>query len=969
MSQPSRRVGELSTEQKRALLEQLLREKARYSRRFPLSFAQERLWFLHQLERDAPYYNVPTGVRLSGRLNFLALEQTLTEITRRHEVLRTRFPTFEGQPVQMVSAQKSLTLPMVDLTGLLDSVGEAKTRRLAREVARCSFDLATGPLICIRLLRLGDDEHLAVFNMHHIVSDGWSMNILVHDVAALCAAFLGGKPSPLAELPIQYADFSVWQREWLRGEILDRQLDYWKRQLGSGGPNIELPIDHSRPAIQRYEGTTQFTDLGPAAHDLMKQMSRQEATTLFVTMLAAFRVLLYRYSAQREISVGTPVAGRNRAEIEGIIGFFVNTLVMKSRLDGEMSFKDVLKREKEAALGAFAHQDIPFEKLVVELQPVRSLSYSPLFQVMFSLQFAVSEELRLPGLVLDSYDLELNISKFDLTLSILSGQKLIAGIEYNTDLFEASTITRVLSHFNTLVNSICANPEQRISTMQLMTAAEIQQIVVDWNDTSVEHALDKCVHHLFEAQAGRTPDAVAVVFEDEIVTYSELNRRSNQLGHHLLALGIRPDMLVAVCLDRSLDALVGVLGILKAGGAYLPLDPEYPKDRLAFMIEDAGASILISRSDIAAQHGFGICAVCMDRDAAALSIQRTANLTSEVEARNLAYVIYTSGSTGRPKGVMIAHQNICNRFLWGQAVHPMDTLDAVLQSASLSFDVSVWQMFAPLIAGARLVLSRPGGTKDMRYLIGMIAKHGISIVGFVPSVVDALLDEGLEGRCPLKQVIAGAEPLLSETRDKFLSRLEAKLFNFYGPTEASIDSTSFECKPGGRPGITPIGRPLGNFQTYILDSRLQPVPARVPGQLYVAGAGLGRAYLNRPEQTAERFIPNPYSDQPGSRMYVTGDRARFSPNGVIEFIGRVDEQMKIRGFRIEPGEIEAVLAQHPNVKEAVVQVINREQPGWDGSESHLAEMLSKHREAAEQLVSTIEELSDEQVEHSLSQWT
>lgn len=966
MSQPSKRISDLSTEQKRALLERLLREKARHSRRFPLSFAQERLWFLHQLEPTAPYYNVPIGVRLSGRLNVLALEQALTEITGRHEVLRTRFPTFEGQPVQIVSMRKAVVLPMVDLAELPDNRKETETQRLALEVARCSFDLARGPLIHMSLLKRGEDEHLAVFNMHHIVSDGWSMNILVHDLAALCSAFLFGRPSPLAELPIQYADFSVWQRDWLRGEVLDRQLDYWKLQLGGGGPNIELPADNPRPAIQRYQGATQVADLGRAANERAKQLSRQEATTLFVTMLAAFRVLLYRYSGQREISVGTPVAGRNRAEIEGIIGFFVNTLVMKGAPDPEMCFTDVVKREKEVVLGAFAHQDVPFEKLVVELQPVRSLSYSPLFQVMFSLQFEPPEELSVPGLALDSHEFGLNISKFDLTLSIVSTEDLVAAIEYNTDLFESTTITRMLGHFNILVNTVCGDPQRRISAVQLMTSAEVQQLTVDWNDTGIKYPLDTCVHHLFEAQEERSPDAVAVVFGHEVMTYSELDRRSNQLGHHLLELGIRPEALVAVCLDRSLEVIIGILGILKAGGAYLPLDPEYPRDRLAFMIEDAGASVVITRNDILGEQGFRIRAVCMDR--VELSTQKAVNLTSEVEARNLAYVIYTSGSTGRPKGVMITHQNICNRLLWGQDVHPMNDLDAVLQAASLSFDVSVWQIFAPLSAGARLVVARPGGTKEMVYLIDMIARHHITIGGFVPSVVDALLDEGLEGCAPLRQVIAGGEPLLSETRDKFLSRSKAELLNFYGPTEASVDSTFLECEPGGRSGITPIGRPLGNFQTYILDSRLQPVPARVPGELYIAGAGLGRAYLNRPEQTAERFIPNPYGE-PGSRIYATGDRARYSPDGVIEFIGRVDEQVKIRGFRIEPGEIEAVLAQHPNVKEAVVQVINREHPGLNGSEPQLAETISNHREAAEQLVRMIEELSDEQVELSLSQWT
>ncbi|HEX5733821.1 MAG TPA: amino acid adenylation domain-containing protein [Blastocatellia bacterium] len=973
MSQTSRRTADLSPDEKRALLERLLRKKARESKSFPLSFAQERLWFLNQLEPGSPFYNVPVAVRLTGRLSIPALKQTLNEIVGRHEILRTYFPTADGQPIQVISPARHLALPLVDLSELSEAKRDSEARRLISEESQYGFDLKQGPLLRMNLLRLGGQDHVLILVMHHIISDGWSMGILVREMAFLYEAFLRDDTSPLPELPIQYADFSAWQRQWLQGEVLQQQLSYWKRKLEGAPPVLELPTDRPRPAVQSYRGNIQLLELGRPLSVSLKQLSKQEGVTLFMLMLAAFRVLLYRYSGQQDIAVGTPIAGRNRAEIEGLIGFFVNTLVMRNDIKAERSFKQVIREEKKVVLEAFAHQDVPFERLVLELQPARSLSYTPLFQVMFALEGEPREIMNLPGLTLNSFEPDLRIAKFDLTLSVIDSQDLAIALEYNTDLFDAETIIRMLGHFRNLLEAVAANPEQRISTLPLLAEAERRKLIFDWNDTATDYTRDRCIHELFEAQVECAPEAIAVVFEQQCLTYAELNRRANQLAHYLQEMGVGPESLVGICLERSIEMIVAVVGTLKAGGGYVPLDPDYPRDRLAFIIEDARVSVLITKRGVVPELGQSVAkAVWLDNELEEMAKHKAENPASRVRAQNLAYVIYTSGSTGQPKGVMIAHQGICNRLQWGQQVHPLVESDCILQSTSFSFDVSVLEIIEPLVAGARLIITRPGGARDPAYLVKVIAEQKITVANFVPSMLQALLDEsGIEECKYLKQVVAGGEPMQSEIKDRFFARMNAELYNLYGPTEASVDTTSWRCSPGGKKGIVPIGRPLANVRTYVLHSDLQPAPIGVPGELHVAGIGLARGYLNRPDQTAEKFIPNPFSDEPGARMYKTGDVARYFEDGNIEFISRVDDQVKIRGLRIELGEIEATLAQNPHVKETIVLAVDQKRlrasrhlsPEADeDNQSLISQASSDDPQGVERLLAEIEKLSDSEVE-------
>ena len=973
MSRTSKRTADLSPDEKRALLERLLRKKARESKSFPLSFAQERLWFLNQLEPGSPFYNVPVAVRLTGRLSIPALKQTLNEIVGRHEILRTYFPMADGLPIQVISPAKRLALPLVDLSELSEAERDSEARRLISEESQYGFDLKQGPLLRINLLRLGGQDHVLILVMHHIISDGWSMGILVREMAILYEAFLRDDTSPLPELPIQYADYSAWQRQWLQGEVLQQQLSYWKRKLEGAPPVLELPTDRPRPAVQSYRGDIQLLELGRPLSVSLKQLSKQEGVTLFMLMLAAFRVLLYRYSGQQDIAVGTPIAGRNRAEIEGLIGFFVNTLVMRNEIKAERSFKQVIREEKKVVLEAFAHQDVPFERLVLELQPARSLSYTPLFQVMFALEGEPREIMNLPGLTLNSFEPDLRIAKFDLTLSVIDSQDVAIALEYNTDLFDAATIIRMLGHFRNLLEGIAANPEQRISTLPLLADAERRKLIFDWNDTAIDYTRDRCIHELFEAQVERAPDAIAVVFEQQRLTYAELNRRANQLAHYLQEMGVGPESLVGICLERSIEMIVAVLGTLKAGGAYVPLDPDYPRERLAFIIEDARVSVLITKRGVVPELEQSVAkAVWLDNELEEMAKQKAENPASGVRAQNLAYVIYTSGSTGQPKGVMIAHQGICNRLQWGQQVHPLAESDSVLQATSFSFDVSVLEIFAPLVAGARLIITRPGGARDPAYLVKVMAEHKVTVANFVPSLLQVLLDEpGIDECKYLRQVVAGGEPLQSEIKDRFFARMNAELYNLYGPTEASVDTTSWRCEPGGKQGIVPIGRPLANVRTYILHSDLQPAPIGVPGELHVAGVGLARGYLNRPDQTAEKFIPDPFSDEPGARMYKTGDVARYFEDGNIEFISRVDDQVKIRGFRIELGEIEAALAQYPDVKEAVVLAVDQKRlrasrhrtlQADEDNQSLIRQASSDDPQGVERLLAEIEKLSDSEVE-------
>ncbi|MBA2352668.1 MAG: amino acid adenylation domain-containing protein, partial [Burkholderiales bacterium] len=902
------------TPAQRALLERRLEEKSRTAagdqhiakrngtEPAPLSFAQQRLWFLDQFDPGGSFYNIPLALQLDGVLDIAALRATLSEIVRRHETLRTTFVAKSGEPVQLIHAAAEVPLPVTDLSELPQAERGNEAAKLQSEEAKAPFDLAAGPLIRARLLRLAESSHVLLVTMHHIISDGWSIGILLREIGVLYGDKHAGRPSSLSDLPLQYADFAIWQRASLQGQKLEKQLAYWRTQLAGSPPLSGLASDRPRPAVQNFRGARLSGKLSKSLCEALQQLARREKATLFMVLLAAFQTLLHRYTRSDDIVVGSPIAGRTNAGIEHLIGFFVNTLALRTDLSGNPTFRQLLGRVRDVALGAYAHHDLPFEKLVEELNPERSLSYPPLFQVMFALQNIQRAALEIPGLEINPLPSAGENAKFDLSLSVIeSAESARVIVEYNTDLFDAATATRLLAHYETLLHGISINPEYRLSDLPLLTGPERQQLLVDWNDTETYYPKDRCIHDLFEAQVDRTPDAVAVVFGEQQLSYAELNARANRLAHHLIALGVGPEVLVGLCVERSLEMIVGLLGILKAGGAYLPLDPAYPKERLAFMLEDSKAPVLITESRLdlpehAAQCLFVDQAAVFDRYPAA-------NPETSVGSDHLAYVIYTSGSTGKPKGVMIGQRAISRHAAAMRDYYRMAAGDRVLQFAALSFDVSAEEIFSTLLSGAASVLqteSMPGSLADF---LSFAQRQGLSVIGLPTAYWNTWVDD-LERATALptklRLLIVGNEKVSAERfalwRATFGARV--RLINAYGPTEATITATCYEA--GSAPvdreaAAVPIGRPVANKHIYILDPHLNPTPIGVPGELCIGGTGLARGYLNRPELTAEKFIPNPFSDVPGSRLYRTGDLARYLPDGNIEFLGRIDHQVKIRG--------------------------------------------------------------------------
>ncbi|MFB2973200.1 amino acid adenylation domain-containing protein [Aerosakkonema sp. BLCC-F183] len=885
-------------------------------RELPLSFAQQRLWFLHQLEPDSPAYNLPKTVRLRGKLNIAALEGSLREVMRRHEILRTNFTVKNGKPVQIIDSNTIIELPVIDLQELPETEREAEALRLATIEAQRPFDLANDCLLRCNLVKLDAEDYLLVLTLHHIISDGWSTAVLIREVATLYQSFCNETPSPLPELPIQYADFAVWQQQWSE-EYLENQLTYWKQQLTGDLPILELPSDRPRPTVQTFNGSTRSLQLSPSLSESLKNLSQQQGVTLFMTLLAAFKTLVYRYTGQEDILVGTPIANRDRQEIEQLIGFFVNTLVLRTNLAGNPSFPELLKRVREVALGAYAHQNLPFEKLVDELQPQRDLSHTPLFQVMFVLQNAPTTPLELPGLSLKPLEINSKTAKFDLTLYIEETDTgLLANLEYNTDLFDATTINRMLGHYQRLLSSIVANSHRRLSELSILTAAEQQQLLVEWvaGEQGKIYQPIASIHQLFEAQVERTPDAVAVIFEDTKLSYRELNQRANQLANYLVSSGVKTEVLVGICVERSLEMLIALLAILKAGAAYVPLDPAYPQERIAYILADAQISLLLTQQHLMAQlpkHQAKV--ICLDTEWNSITQESENNLATELTSNNLAYVIYTSGSTGKPKGVQIQHGAVVN-FLNSMRQTPGITeRDILLSVTTITFDIAALELYLPLIVGARVVVASREVASDGIQLLAKITESSVTIMQATSATWRMLLEAGLP-KIPLK-ILCGGEALAHNLSQQLLERCDS-LWNLYGPTETTIWSAVYQVNR--EDGVAYIGSAIANTQIYILDKYLNPVPIGIPGELYIAGDGLARGYINRPELTAEKFIPNPFSSKPGARLYKTGDLARYLPDGNIEFIGRIDYQVKIRGFRIELGEIEAVLSQHPEVQTAVV---------------------------------------------------
>jgi len=887
----------------------------------PLSFAQQRLWFLDQLEPGNPFYNIPIALRLTGSLSMKALEQSLNEMIRRHETLRTTFTVVGDRPMQVIAPSLTMSQPQVDLTSLPKSKREVEIRRLAVEDANHPFDLTLGPLLRVTLIQQAQDTYTWLVNTHHIISDGWSSSIFIREMVMLYQAFANGWPSPLPEPAIQYADFAIWQRQWLQGEILETQLAYWKGQLGGDLSVLELPTDRPRPSIQTFQGAIDSFSLPLALSESLRALSTQEGSTLFMTLLAAFQTLLHRYTNQEDIIVGSPIANRNRLDTKELIGFFVNTLALRTDLSGNPTFQQLLGWVREGTLGAYAHQDLPFERLVEELQPERDMSRSPLFQVMLVLQNTPRSSLMLPGFTLSPLEIDSQVTKFDLTLGIVDAEQGLYGtLGYNTALFDAATAARILAHFETLLESIVADPQQRLADLTLLDQAECQQLLATWNDTLAAYPPDLCLHDLVEARSVQTPDAVAIALEDEQLTYQTLNQKANQLAHHLQGWGVGSETLVGVCVERSLEMIVGILGVLKAGGAYVPLDPAYPQERLAFMLQDAQVKVLLTQEKLLPElPQCQACIVCLDTDWPTIARQNEANPESGISADNPAYVIYTSGSTGRPKGVIVSHRAVCNHLLWRQAAYPLSSADVFPHKASLSFDLSIWEIWGMLTAGVRLVLARPGGQMDAVYLARLVVQENIAIIHFPPVMLRVFLEEPEARHCTsLRRVFCGGEPLTRDIAARFFDRLNASLHHQYGPTEACVVSAVWNCVRHRRYDVIPIGRAIANTQIHILDRHLRPTPVGVPGELHIGGTGLARGYLGQPSLTAERFIPDPFSQQPDARLYKTGDLARYLPDGNIEFLGRLDHQVKMRGFRIELGEIEAVLSQHPAVQGTVV---------------------------------------------------
>jgi amino acid adenylation domain-containing protein len=888
----------------------------------PLSSSQERMWFLYQLAPKSGAYNVAAPLRFTGALNRAALERSVNEMIRRHDSLRTTFRNVDGRPVQIIASASTVKLQELDLRGVPEEQGLETARHLMSVEASRPFDLERGPLLRLLLVQLGEEDQVLLLTMHHIISDQWSLGVIGREMALLYNAFCGELPPPADPLPVQYADFAAWQRQWLQGEVLETQLSYWKKQL-AGLQVLELPTDHARPSVQTFRGAHLSLDFPKSLLEGLRKLSVKEGVTLYMTLLAAFETLLYRYSGQQDIVIGSPIANRNRLATEKVIGTFVNILVLRTDLSGNPTFRELLARVREVALGAFAHQEMPFDKLVEELQPERDLSRSPLVQVLFNLQNAPVREVNLQGLSWTPFEIGAWASQFDIGLSIDTEitQKIV--LVYSTDLYDAATMKRMLGHYLRLLEAIVAGPEVRISQLRLLPEAEQQRSLVEWNNTKRDYPKDKCIHQFFEAQAERAPNAVAVAFEDQQLTYRELNSRANQIAHHLRALGVGPEVVVGICMERSLDMVVGLLAILKAGGAYVPIDPDYPSQRIAFMLEDSKAVVLLTQERLVKrmpEHGAWV--VCVDQKGKAIARQSRKNPFSLTEPNNLAYVIYTSGSTGEPKGVQIPHRALVN-FLESMRREPgLTDRDTMLSVTTISFDIAGLELYLPLMVGGRVVLVSREVASDGAQLIEKLAKSGATVLQATPATWRLLLEAGWQGSDQLK-MLCGGEALCREMANQLLLR-GASLWNLYGPTETTIWSALSKVESGE--GAVCIGRPIANTQIYLLDSNLQSVPIGVPGELHIGGAGLARGYLNRPEVTAKRFISNPFSEEPGTRLFKTGDLARYLPDGSIEFLGRLDHQVKIHGFRIELGEIEAVLRQHPGVRETVA-LAREDMPG------------------------------------------
>ncbi len=909
---------------KRALFERRLREAAASNEAIPrktrtgpspLSSAQQRIWMIDQLTPGTLAYNVPRAMRLRGAIDEDALQRALGAIVARHEILRTVYKVVEGNPAQVVLEAPVLEVRREDLGGLGDAYRAAAVEKLLIEDARRPFDLSRDMMLRATLVRLAEEDHVLLLVLHHIASDGWSKGVLLQELTALYGDFANGRPSSLPALPIQYADFADWQLRRLKRGELQKQVSFWKETLRGAPEVLELPADRARPAVQTYDGAKYVTWFPAELTQALKAMCQREGVSVFQALLAAFQILLGRYTGQSDVVVGTLVSGRCRPETEGLFGCFVNTLAVRGDLSGDPTLREMLGRARASALAAFDNQDVPFESLVAELRVPRDLSRSPLFQVGLTLDPPVRVP-PIPGLIVEPFEVDLGVAKYELGLSISDDPGgLRAKVEYSTALFDELTIAQMVGHFQRLLEAMAADPGQRSSATSLLNESERSRIVHDWNDTAFEYPCDRCVHQRFEVKADQTPDALALKAGDETLTYRQLNNRANQLAHHLRARGVGPEVIVGVALERSAEMVVTLVAILKAGGAYLPLDPNYPRDRLAFMLEDSSASVLITRRRLAEQlpalKGY---VLYLDSDPAVFAGDLVDNPVVAVTPENLAHMIYTSGSTGRPKGVQISHRALGNLLASMQWRPSLSAEDRLLAVTSISFDMAGLELFLPLMVGACVELATREMAIDGQALRRHLVESGATVMQATPGTWRSLVEAGwIEGKG--FRAFCGGEALARELANCMLTA-GASVWNMYGPTETTIYSLIGEVAL--EDGPVSIGTPIGNTQVYILDRNLRPVPVGVPGQIFIGGVGVARGYWNRPELTAERFIPDPFATTPGARLYLTGDLARYRRDGSVQYLGRLDDQVKVRGFRIELGEIEAVLGQHSSVGERAV---------------------------------------------------
>ena len=932
---------------KRALLELQLMKKqkrkektrqivtARNLKSAPLSYNQQGLWVLNQLMPGESVYHSPTAARLRGKLDVPALQKALQAIFARHDGLRTVFRAIDGEPVQLVQ-DVTLDVPVIDLSAADETEREAEALKILRHEARRPFDLSVGPLMRAVIVRLREDEHILLATLHHIVTDGWSFGIIHRELSSFYEAFAAGGPSPFAELPIQYSDYAMWQREWFEGEVYESQLAYWKKQFATMPPALELPADHRRPSVQAYRafrGDQQTITLSADLTRRIRKLCQQENVTLFMVLMAAYQILLHRYTEEEDIVVGTPIAGRPVPEIEGLIGLFINTLAIRAQVSGGATVREFLNHVKQVALGAYSNQDLPFERLVKELQPDRTLAQNPLFQVMFVLQSEEILPLNLSGITAEHFRIDHVMANFDLTLDIVEHQdKLVCLFESNADLFEADTIGRMMTHFQNILEGITANTEQKISAVPLLSEAERRQLLVDWNNTKTEYPSTRSIQELFEEQVSLAPEAAALVWDDGELTYRDLNARANRLAHYLRTRGVKADTRVAVCLPRSPGLIVAVLAILKAGGGYVPLDPAYPQNRLEFMMADSGAPLMLTNTELASKLASNDAVICIDVLGEELTSQSQENLPSISATDHLAYVIYTSGSTGKPKGVAVTHRNVV-RLVKNTNYASFSRDEVFLQASTISFDASTFEIWGSLLNGARLVML-PAGAPSLKELGQTIKRHKVTTLWLTAGLFHLMVENHLDDLRGLRQLLAGGDVLsVPHVRRVFAELPNCRLINGYGPTENTTFTCCYPLKDISKVnGSVPIGFPISNTSVYVLDRQSNPVPIGIPGELYIGGDGLARGYLDRPELTEERFVRNPFSAQ-GDRLYRTGDLVRYRPTGEIEFIGRVDDQVKVRGFRVELGEIEAALRQHEGVREATV--VTRK----DSGDKHLVAYL------------------------------